>query len=112
MIVESGLVTATTADLLSSGRLNTIPYAGKLQFQIISNLADASNQYALTVQKPDGGVPIDGQLVPADQQGASGVLKTGEYMEFVWAAANGGHFTISLTETGTAVATWRAILTP
>ena len=100
MIVESGIVAATTSDLLSGGRLNNIPYNGKLVLQFCSNLLDASNFYALTIQKPDGSVPIDGQSVPANAQGATGILDSREYLELVFAATQGGHFAVSLTETG------------
>ncbi len=112
MIIESGIVAATTADLLSGGRLNTIPYAGQLTLQLSANLADATNQYTLTIQKPDGSVPIDGQLLSGEPNGATGILDSRSWLELNFTAAVGGHFQITLTETGTAVAIWRAILRP
>lgn len=112
MIIESGIVTATTTDLLSGGRLNNIPYNGKLILQFQSDNADATNSYSLTVQKPDGSVPIDTQLVPAGAAGTAGVLDSREYLELAFTATQGGHFHVALTETGTAVCTWRAVLSP
>lgn len=112
MIIESGIVAATTSDLLSGGRLNNIPYAGRLIIQVLSNLADATNYYNLTVQKPNGDVPIDGQLVPGSNPSLAGVLDSRQYLELAFDASPGGHFMITLTETGTAVCTWRAVLSP
>jgi len=112
MIIESGLVAASTADLLSTGRLNAIPYNGVLTLQFLADLADASNNYSLTIQKPNGDVPIDGQLVPAANPTADGVLDDRQMLEVAFQATQGGHFTVTLTETGTTVLTWRAILKP
>lgn len=112
MILESGIVAATTADLLSSGRLNALPYTGTLTLQFLADLADASNNYSLTIQKPNGDVPVDSQMVPASGSGADGVLHTEELLQMTFRASQGGHFTVTLTETGTAVCAWRAILRP
>lgn len=110
MILESGLVAATTTDLLSGGRLNAIPYGGRLTLQFQADLADASNQYALTVQLPNGDVPVDAQLVPGTTQVDIGILDERQMLQMTFKATQGGHFQIILTETGTAVCIWRAIL--
>lgn len=112
MILESGYITASNTDLLSGGRLNAIPYNGTLTLQFLSDNADATNRYTLTIQKPNGDVPVDGQLVPAHSGSVAGVLDDRELLMLTFAAPQGGHFSISLTETGTAVCTWRAILKP
>lgn len=112
MILESGIVSATTADLLSGGRLNAIPYNGTLTMQFLADLCDASNQYALTIQKPNGDVPIDGQLVPANAWGVDGVIDERQVLQLTFRAAQGGHFNVTLTETGTAVCAYRLILRP
>lgn len=112
MIIESGIVTATTSDLLSGGRLNNIPYNGNLVIQVLADAADATNSFAITVQKPDGSVPIDGQLVPGSNPALAGVLDSRQYLELAFQATQGGHFHITLTETGTAICTWRAVLRP
>lgn len=112
MIIESGIVTATNTDLLSAGRLNAIPYNGTLTLQFLADLADATNSYSITIQKPNGDVPIDGQLVPGSNPSLAGVIDSRQMIELVFQASQGGHFTVSLTETGTAVCTWRAILSP
>ena len=112
MIFESGIVTATTADLLSAGRLNAIPYSGTLTLRFLAQFADATNSFSLTIQKPDGDVPVDNQLVPGSNPALAGVMDERQLLQFTFAATQGGHFTITLTETGAAVAIWQAILKP
>lgn len=112
MILESGYVTASNTDLLSGGRLNAIPYSGRLTLQFLADAADATNRYAVTIQKPNGDVPVDSQLVPGSNPALAGVLDERQLLQFTFAATIGGHFTVQLTETGTAVCTWRAILRP
>lgn len=112
MIFESGIVVATTADLLSTGRLNAIPYNGQLTLRFQSQFADATNSYSVTVQKPGGDVPVDSQLVPGTNPALAGILEERYLLEFSFQATQGGHFTVTLTETGTAVCTWVAVLRP
>ncbi len=110
MIWESTNILATNTDVLSVGRLNAIPYNGKLTLRFLADLATAAAQYVLTIQKPGGEVPVDAQLVQASSSGADGVMDERELMQFVFSASQGGHFTVSLTETGTAVCMFQAIL--
>ncbi len=112
MIYESAIVAATNADLLAGGRLNAIPYGGTITFQFLADLADVTNFYTLIIQLPSGEVPVDGQTVPASGSGADGVLDTRELLSFTFNAGQGGHFTIGLTENGTATCMFRAVLRP
>lgn len=112
MILESGIVSATNADLLSGGRLTNLPYNGKLTLQFLSQFNDATNYYTVTIQKPNGDVPVDTQRVPGSNPALAGVLDDRQLIQFSFNATQGGHFNITLTETGTAVCAWRAILTP
>lgn len=112
MIIEAGTLTASDTDLMSGGRLNAIPYNGTLTMQFQADLAVAANHWDLTVQKPNGDVPIDAQLLPASAAGTAGVLDSREFLELTFQATQGGHFVVSLTETGTAVLTYRFILRP
>ena len=109
-IFESGIITATTADVLAGGRLESIPYAGALTLRFISQFADATNSYALTIQKPGGDVPVESQLVPAVNPALAGVMDERMLLQFTFQATVGGRFRVTLTETGTAIATWQAIL--
>jgi len=112
MIWESSLVAATNVDLLSAGRLNAIPYDGTLTLRFLADLGDASNFYTLTIQLPNGQVPVDAQVVPASGAGVDMLMDERELLQFSFQAGQGGHFTVSLTETGTTVCAFQAILRP
>lgn len=112
MIFESSLIAATNTDVLSVGRLNAIPYNGQLELVFLSDLGDASNFYSLTIQLPNGDVPVDAQRVFAGSAGTDMTVDTRESMRFKFRATQGGHFVVSLTETGTAVCAFIAILSP
>lgn len=116
MIYESGTEAASNTDLLNGTRLSSIPYSGGLlTFQCLANLNNATNNFKLTIQLPDGKVPVDAQDVLAGQEveGAlGGQLDSRLLMQFTFPAPQGGHFTISFTENGTALVTWAAVLRP
>lgn len=115
MIYLTGFEAASNADILLNTRLSSIPYGGQLTIQALVNLNNATNGYTITIQLPDGKVPVDGQRVSAGQEveGAlGGQLDSRLLDQWTFPAAQGGHFTISFTESGTAVATWRVVLRP
>ncbi len=112
MIFESTNILATNTDVLSVGRLNSIPYNGSLTLRFLADLATAAAQYVLTIQLPDGSVPVDAQLVPASSSGVDGDMDDRQVLQFTFPASQGGHFTVSLTETGTAVCMFQAVLRP
>lgn len=112
MILETAVITATDADILAGTRLNAIPYGGTLTLEFQADLSNATNNFALTIQLPDGDVPVDAQQVPGVNPSLGGVLDERTLLRFAFAATQGGHFNISLTETGAAIATWRAVLSP
>jgi len=113
MIFEKFLITATNTDVLSAGRLNSLPYNGTLILDFLADLSDVTNFYTLTLQLPGGKVPVDGQIVAASSSGLDGVLDDREMERFTFPGlGQGGHFTISLTENGTAVCAVRAVLMP
>ena len=112
MIYESATITGTNADILAGSRLNSIPYNGTLTLEFLADLNNATNNYTVTIQKPGGDVPVDAQPVPGANPSLGGVLDDRQLVRFTFAAAQGGHFNVSLTETGAAIATWRAVLRP
>ncbi len=112
MILETQIVAASDTDLLGGTRLNAIPYNGTLTFDVISQFNDATNFYTVTIQLPNGDVPVDLQRVPGVNPAIAGVLDERQLYRASFKATQGGHFQIALTETGTAVATWRAVLSP
>jgi len=112
MIFESQIVTATNTDILSVGRLNALPYNGQLTLLFLSDLGTAAANYVLTIQKPNGDVPVQSQQVNSSSHAIAGIMDDREALMFVFAATQGGHFVVSLTETGTAVCMFQAILRP
>lgn len=112
MILESAVITATNADILNGTRLNSIPYNGTLTFDVLADLNDATNNYTVTIQEPDGDVPIDAQPVPGANPSLGGVLDDRQLFRFSMPVRQGGHVNIALTETGAAICTWRAVLRP
>ncbi len=112
MIYETAVIIATDTDILSGTRLNAIPYGGNLTLDFLANLADATNNWTLTIQLPNGDVPVDSQIVPGNNPSLGGVLDERQLLRLTFRATQGGHFNISLTEAGTAICTWRAVLRP
>lgn len=110
MIFESSLVSATNLDILSVGRLNAIPYNGVLTLRFLADLGDVTNFYTLTIQQPNGDVPVDAQRVWASGAGVDGLVDEREVMQFTFNATQGGHFVVSLTEGGTATCAFVAML--
>jgi len=78
----------------------------------LGDLGDATNNYVLTIQLPSGEVPVDAQAVPASGAGTDMLLDIRELLQFTFPAGQGGHFTVSLTENGTATCAFAAILRP
>ncbi len=110
-ILLTGLEAASNTNVLASSRLETIPAgASFLHFRCSANLNDATNNFALTIELPLGTIPIDGQLVPANGDGATGVLDERTLMQWTWPALPGGRFIISVVESGTALFFWLAQL--
>ena len=112
MIYESEVIAATDTDVLNGTRLNAIPYNGTLTLDFLASLSDATNNWVLTIQLPNGDVPVDAVQVPGSNPALGGVLDERQLLRFTFGATQGGHFTVSLTESGTAIATWRAVLSP
>ncbi len=115
MIYLTGQETATNTDVLLNTRLTSIPYGGQLTIQCLANLNNATSRFAITILLPDGSVPVDAQRVSAGQEveGAlGGQLDDRLLDQWTFPATQGGHFTVDFTETGTAVVTWRIVLSP
>lgn len=112
MIYESGVEAATNTDLLNGTRLNAIPYNGTLTLEFLADLNNATNRFTVTVQEPNGDVPIDTQPVPGSNPSLGGVLDDRQLLRISFRATQGGHFNISVAESGTALLAWRAVLSP
>lgn len=110
-ILLTGFEAASNTNLLSGTRLENIPAGATfLHFRCSANLNDASNSYALTIELPNGLIPVDGQRVPSNNPSLGGVLDERTLLQWTWAAVPGGRFIISIVETGTTLFTWLAQL--
>ena len=112
LIVLSAQITATSTDVLQGTRLQTVPAGGFLTFELQASASDATNNFTATIQLPDGSTPFNGVLVPASAAGASGVIDDREKLMVTLPVAQGGHAVFSVTETGTAVLTYRITYSP
>ncbi len=114
MIYLRSTIVATLSDLLNNTRLSSIPFNGTLVVQAQANLGNATNNFAITIQLPNGEVPVDAQQVGCGDEldALGGQLDTRYLDQWSFPAPQGGHFTISLTETGTAICTTRVVLRP
>lgn len=104
-IVLSGSESASNTDILNSTRLVTAPGNGRMRFQLVSTANDDTNNFEVSVQLPDGSIPLENVRVPAGT--TAGALDSREILQFTAAVKAGGHVVFSATETGTAVLTWR-----
>ncbi len=110
-ILITGLEAATNTNLLANTRLETIPAGSSfLHFRCSANVLTAAADYRLTIELPNGAIPVDGQLVPANGDGATGVLDERTFLQWTWPAVVGGRFILSVVENGTALFTWLAQL--
>lgn len=112
VIVLSGQEVASNTDILQGTRLQTVPAGGMLTLEIEADLNDATNNYTCTLQLPDGDTPLNAVRVPANGAGADGVIDEREKLMFSALVGQGGHPVFSVTETGTAVVSWRVTFTP
>lgn len=114
MIYLTGVEVTSNNDILDNTRLTSIPHSGQLTIQAQANLNNATNNFTITIQLPDGKVPVDAQRLNAGQEGDAlgGQLDQRYLTQWTFPAPQGGHFTISLTENGTAIAAWRIVLRP
>lgn len=112
MIYLTDTIVATDADILGDTRLSSIPYVGTLVLEFSGSLNTTTNHYLLTIQLPDGSVPVDSQRVTANAAALEGILDDRTVDRFSFPSGLGGHFTISLTEVGTATCAWRVVLAP
>ncbi len=113
VIVESGTLSATNADILTATRLQTAPSNGSLLFQIQASDNDATNNYKLDIQMPDSDVPFIAQNVPAGETSGLGGQLAEEYMlQYQTEIKIGGRVVFALTETGDAECEFRVTFTP
>jgi len=113
VIIESGRLAATGADLLTATRLQTAPGNGVLLFQVQASDNDATNNYVIDIQMPDSDVPVIAQNVPMGRTaGLGGQLDQDMMFQYAAQISQGGRVVFGLTETGDAECEWRVTFTP
>ncbi len=103
MIHLASIITATTADLLNSTLLQSAPSNGVMIVELIANLNDATNSFAVTIQTPDGDTPVNAQAVSGVNPSLTGVMDNRMSDRYEFPIFQGGHMVITFTETGTAI---------
>lgn len=97
--------------MAAPSRLNSIPYAGSLVLEMSCTQSDASNYVEVTVQMPNGEVPMEGVRVPANgYDTADDVLHNDTEFTLALPAPQGGHFNVDVNVTGTVRWLIRAVL--
>lgn len=113
VIIESGRLAATNADILTATRLQTVPARGIILFQVQASDNDATNNYAIDLQMPDSDVPMIAQNVPmGGTAGLGGQLDKDFMLQYQTEVEKGGRVVFALTETGDAECEWRVTFIP
>lgn len=104
LIQESYIFTASNTDILAApSRLSAIPRGGVLTLEFSSTQCDATNNFKITCQTPEGDVPFEDVIVPQNAYSdAENILHTDSRLRYQFTATQGGHFLLSATESGSA----------
>lgn len=110
-IVETGIENATNTDILQATRLQTLMEGGVLSLEVSASDCDLTNNYAISLQMPNGKTAMNGVLV--GQGGATagvvGIMDERTSTKFrAVVGKGGGHPVFSCVETGDAEIFWRA----
>ena len=111
-IILSGVEGATNADILQGTRLQTVPAGGVLTFELQAQTNSSSNNFAVSIQMPNGDTPLNSVRVPACNPALEGVIDERQNLTVSFPINQGGHCVFSATETGTTSFTWRVTYTP
>jgi len=111
-IILSSLESATNSDILQGTRLQTVPAGGVLTFEFQASVNENSNNFAVSVQMPNGDTPLNNVRVPGSNPALGGVIDERQNLTVSFPIMQGGHCVFSCTETGTASMAWRVTYTP
>lgn len=102
MIKEGFQLTASNTDILAApSRLAAIPYEGTLIVEVSCTDADGTNYGDLTVQLPDGSIPLENVPIPFSGNTGDGMLDNDTELMLEIPVRAGGHVLIDYTENGT-----------
>ncbi len=113
-ITVGGLEAASNTDILQGTRLQTVPSAGILTFEMQASDAVAANTYSVSIQLPNGDTPMNGVPVPGNggTAGVAGVMDSRMNLTASYAIGQGGHCSFSCVEVGDTELFWRVTFTP
>ena len=111
-IILSDLESGSNSDILQGTRLQTVPAGGVLTFELQSELNDASNNYTVSVQMPNGDTPLNNVRIPGTSVADTGIIDERQNLTVSFPIMQGGHCVFSCTETGATQMAWRVTYTP
>ncbi len=112
-IILSSQQAATTADILQGTRLQSVPSNGVLSFELQASDNDATNNYTVSIQMPNGDTPMNATRIPCgNSTGLAGVIDERTALKTRFRIRQGGHCVFSCTETGDSELTWRVSFKP
>jgi len=111
-IILSATEDASNADILQGTRLQTVPAGGVMTFELQASSATVANNFAVSVQMPNGDTPLNNVLVPGCNPDLVGVIDERQNLTVSFPIMQGGHCVFSCTETGGSTLSWRVTYTP
>lgn len=112
IITLSNVITATDTDVLNNTRLQTAPRNGVITIEVAADLNNATNNFVVSVQLPDGQTPFESIAVPGINPSLGGVIDSRQALVANFPVEQGGHLVLNLTETGAAICMFRVTFTP
>lgn len=103
IIKETYMLAASDTDVLAApSRLAALPGDGVMTIEVSATDCDASNYGSLTLQLPDGEVPFENLIIPANGYStADSVLHDDTAVQVQMEVSQGGHVSLAYSETGT-----------
>jgi len=111
-IILSSVEMATNTDILQGTRLQTVPAGGILTFELQASDNDNTNNFAVSVQMPNGDTPLNNVRVPGCNPALVGIIDERQNLTVSFPISQGGHCVFSATESGSSGLTWRVTYTP
>ncbi len=111
-IILSSVENGTNADILQGTRLQTVPAGGVLTFELQADKNTPSDNYAVSVQMPNGDTPLNSVRAPGSNPALDGVIDERQNLTVSFPIMQGGHCVFSCIETGTTSLAWRVTYTP
>jgi len=114
IIILSGQEVGSNTDILQGTRLQTVPSSGFLLFELSASDNNATDNYTVSIQMPNGDTPMNAARVPQGGQtaGVAGIIDDRTALRTRFRIAQGGHCVFSTAETGDSELSWRVTYQP